>query len=57
MKVIWTPEASETFNSNVDYLLTEWGDQVTYDFLSRVDEVVGNIKSNPEIYPFLSKND
>jgi plasmid stabilization system protein ParE len=57
MKVIWTPEASETFNSNVDYLLTEWGDQVTSDFLDRVDEVIGSIKSGPEIYPLVNKND
>ena len=57
MKVIWTPEASETFNSNVDYLLIEWGDQVTSDFLNRVDEVVGSIKSNPKIYPLVNKNE
>jgi len=57
VKVIWTPEASETFNSNVDYLLIEWGDHVTSDFPNRVDEVVGSIKSNPEIYPLVSKND
>ena len=46
MIVIWTPEASETFISNVDYLLIEWGDQVTTDFLDRVDHVVENIRSN-----------
>ncbi len=57
MKVIWTPEASETFKSNVDYLLTEWGDQVTSDFLDRVDEVIRSIKSGPEIYPLVNKND
>jgi plasmid stabilization system protein ParE len=57
MKVIWTPEASQTFNSNLDYLMSEWGDQVTSDFLTRVDEVVSNIKSNPEIYPLVSKAD
>jgi plasmid stabilization system protein ParE len=57
MKVIWTPEASETFNSNVDYLLIEWGDQITSDFLDRVEEVVESIKSNPNIYPIVNKND
>ena len=50
MKVIWTPEASETFNSNIDYLIIEYGDQVASDFLNRVDEVVMRIKSNPKIF-------
>jgi len=57
MRVIWTPEACETFISNVDYLLIEWGDQVTTDLLDRVDHVVENINSNPEIYPLINKND
>ncbi len=57
MKVIWTPEASETFNSNINYLLLEWGENVTSDFLDRVDDVVKSIKSNPEIYPLINKTD
>lgn len=57
MKVIWTPEAKETFNANIDFLLAEWGDKVTSDFLDRVDEVILNIKSNPRLYPVVKKED
>jgi len=57
MTVFWTTEASESFNSNIDYLLNEWGDLVTSDFLDRVDDVVQRIKSNPEIYSLISQND
>ncbi len=57
MRVIWTPEASKTLISNIDYLLSEWGDHVASEFLDRVDEVVNNIKLYPEIYPLLNKND
>jgi plasmid stabilization system protein ParE len=55
MKIIWTPEAAETFNSNIDYLKIEWEDQVLLNFLDRVDEAVETIKSNPEIYPTINK--
>ncbi len=40
MKIIWTPEAAETFNSNI-----EWEDQAVLNFLDRVEEVVETIKS------------
>jgi len=57
MRVIWTTEASEALNSNLDYLIAEWGAQVASEFLDRVDEVVDVIKSNPEIYPLINKNE
>ncbi|MBI1768535.1 MAG: type II toxin-antitoxin system RelE/ParE family toxin [Bacteroidetes bacterium] len=57
MKVVWTPEAKETFSSNIDYLLSEWGEQVTLDFLDRVDEVVFRIKSNPNLFPIIKRED
>jgi plasmid stabilization system protein ParE len=57
MRVIWTPESLETLNSNLDYLLAEWNDDVALKFLDRVDEVISVIKLTPEIYPLLNKND
>jgi plasmid stabilization system protein ParE len=57
MRVIWTTESLETLNSNLDYLLAEWNDDVALKFLDRVDEVISVIKLTPEIYPLLNKND
>lgn len=57
MKVIWTPEAAETFKLNIDYLQVEWEDQVALNFLIRVEEVVETIKSNPEIFSSINKKD
>lgn len=54
MKVIWTPKAQETFNSNLDYLITEWGDKVCLDFINRVDEVILRIQQNPNLYPTIT---
>lgn len=57
MKILWTPEARQTFNSNIEYLIAEWGDQVTSDFLDRVDEVIAKIKSNPNLFPVINNVD
>jgi plasmid stabilization system protein ParE len=53
MKIIWTPKAQESFNLNIDFLLENWGVKVTTDFMDRVDEVVGQIKFNPNSYPIM----
>ena len=57
MIVIWTPEAKASFNSNIDFLLTEWGEQVASDFIDRVDEVIQTITKNPRLYPVINKKD
>jgi len=57
MNIIWTPEAKQTFNSNIEYLINEWGDQVASDFLDRVDEVISKIKSNPNLFPVINEID
>ena len=56
MKIIWTPEAKESFDLNVDFLLRDWGVQVTSDFMDRVDEVVLKIQSNPQLYPPITQD-
>jgi plasmid stabilization system protein ParE len=57
MIVTWTPEAKTTFNSNIDFLLAEWGERVTSDFIDRVDEVIQNIAKNPRLYPLINEKD
>jgi plasmid stabilization system protein ParE len=56
MKIIWTPEAKESFDLNIDFLLSDWGVQVTSDFIDRVDEVVLKIEYNPQLYPAIDNN-
>ncbi|MCW5912570.1 MAG: type II toxin-antitoxin system RelE/ParE family toxin [Cyclobacteriaceae bacterium] len=55
MKVIWTPEATQSFNDNIDYLITSWSETIINNFLDRVDEVVQRIKDNPDLYPLVHK--
>ena len=47
----WTPEAARTLKQNLDYLEEEWDEQVINNFLDRVEEVLENIKANPQLYP------
>lgn len=48
--VIWTPEATETFNSNLDYLEKEWDLRVSDQFTERVYNVILKISQNPKLY-------
>jgi plasmid stabilization system protein ParE len=49
-ELIWTPRSIRTFDSNIEYLREEWSDQLLKEFLQRVSDVLGNLKSNPQVY-------
>jgi plasmid stabilization system protein ParE len=51
MQVIWSDEAIVDYHQNIDYLLTDWSEQVAIDFIEDVDTVIDLIKSYPELYP------
>lgn len=46
----WTLESKKTFEQNLEYLAKEWDNQVINNFLDRVEEVLEQIRSNPELY-------
>lgn len=51
MKIIWSDEAIADYHQNIDYLLKEWSEQVTIEFIEDVDAVIELIKNYPELYP------
>ncbi len=53
----WTPEAEATFSENIEYLQQEWSDQTISDFVSKVEQVISNIKQNPRLYKVYDKNE
>ncbi len=55
--VIWLPEAESTFKQNLDYLGDEWSTQVKANFLTRVDETISLVSTNPNLYPVHRKKD
>ena len=51
MKIIWSDEAIADYHQNIDYLLKEWSEQVTIEFIEDVEAAIELIKSHPELYP------
>lgn len=53
----WTSEAKKTFKQNLEYLSKEWDNQVINNFLDRMEEILTQLKVNPEIYSLHRKHD
>lgn len=55
--IIWSLEAEENFNQNIDYLLEYWGTQSANDFLFEFDKTIEMIFDHPKIGTFDNKWD
>ena len=53
--VIWTPEAVETFNSNLEQLKSEWGLNVHDQFIERTYQMISKISQNPKLFICIDK--
>ncbi len=48
-RIIWTKKANNRFNKIIDYLESEWGENVTRSFVQRSYEVIELIAERPDI--------
>ena len=48
--VIWSPEAIKTYNSNLEYLESQWGYDVHDQFIERVYQMIAKISQNPKLF-------
>ncbi|MCW5912865.1 MAG: type II toxin-antitoxin system RelE/ParE family toxin [Cyclobacteriaceae bacterium] len=48
-KIIWTKRANHKFNTIIQYLEEEWGEQVTRNFVKRVYSILDLISDQPDI--------
>ena len=55
MKVVWSSEASYTFEQNIIYLQTEWNESVIDSFITRTEQAIELISKNPLLFPVLNK--
>jgi plasmid stabilization system protein ParE len=55
MKVVWTPDAKNTYEQNIAYLADKWDEAVTGNFIEKIEEAVSYIQKNPALYPFYDK--
>ena len=56
IKIIWLPEADETFARNVDYLSREWSDKEVEKFVLQTQRVLKRLLIFPESYQQGTKN-
>jgi len=54
-KVVITKLAQITYNNVLEYLIANWGDTVTNDFIERFEDVYKAIAKNPQMFPFKNK--
>ena len=50
MRVVWTREAEKSFNGILDYLLEVWTTKEALGFVDMVDDTVGKIIVDPEMF-------
>jgi hypothetical protein len=55
MTVVWTLDAFDTFQQNLDYLSEEWSQSVIENFIQKTNEAIETIERNPLLYPISHK--
>ena len=56
IKIVWSPEADETFARNIDYLCQEWSDKEVEKFILQTGQVIKRLLIFPESYHRGTKN-
>jgi plasmid stabilization system protein ParE len=49
-EIVWTPESIETYNSLVQYLISDWGKVPAIEFMNEVERVILLISKNPSMF-------
>lgn len=51
--VIWSPLSQKDLESILDYLQTNWDDQVVQSFVEITDKLVNHLSLNPRLFPLI----
>lgn len=54
-KVIWTPQAEQTFETVLDYLEMEWSEKEKVNFVKATDKIIQLISRQPYLFRRVSK--
>ncbi|OOQ57459.1 type II toxin-antitoxin system RelE/ParE family toxin [Mucilaginibacter pedocola] len=54
-EVILMPLALANYETIIEYLLSDWNEKVTNDFIKRFNQVCNFILDSPDIYPYIDK--
>lgn len=50
LKVIWTPEAEDNFESIINYLEKEWSEKEIRKFVQKIQKIIMQIAINPNMF-------
>lgn len=50
LSIFWTEEATNTFDSIVQFIEAEWGENSTKKFIRKTDKVLKSISAQPYIF-------
>jgi plasmid stabilization system protein ParE len=53
--LFWADRASTEYEKLVDYLLEEWGEEITRRIKLEIDQTINRIKNSPEHFPIFVK--
>jgi plasmid stabilization system protein ParE len=54
--IIWSGLSVKDFESILDYLQSQWGENVMNQFIEVVDKLILQISINPKQFPFIHKS-
>lgn len=55
-EIIWSSEAKDDLENITDYLMVNWGIDVTSRFLLHTEKIIGRIAINPKQFPIFSRH-
>ncbi len=53
--IIWSDEATKTFDKNITYLLENWTEKEIRNFLKQTNAALSRVEQYPEMYTACSK--
>jgi len=51
--LIWSERAQEEFDKMQDYLLSEWGEEISKRVLTEISQTITRIQNHPEQFPYI----
>jgi plasmid stabilization system protein ParE len=57
LKIRWTPEAEDNFESIINYLVHEWTEKETRKFAKKTQKIILQISNNPKMFKASGKEE
>jgi plasmid stabilization system protein ParE len=57
LKIRWTPEAEDNFDSIINYLEQEWTEKETRKFAKKTQKIILQISNNPKMFKASGKEE